>query len=78
MFIVGRAVAGMGGAGLINGALNTVTAVALLEKRPTLIGLTFSISTIGSVIGPLIGGALTEKVTWRWCMFSYLTKRLQE
>lgn len=73
MFIVGRAVAGMGGVGLMNGCLNTVTAVAPLEKRPTLVGLTISIGTIGSVIGPLIGGALTEKLTWRWCMVSHLT-----
>ena len=59
----------------MNGCLNTLTAVAPLEKRPTLIGLTFSISTVGYVIGPVIGGALTEKVTWRWCTISYITKR---
>jgi MFS family permease len=72
MFIVGRAVAGVGGAGLINGCINSLTAVAPLEKRPTLMGMIFSVSTIGSVIGPLIGGALTEKLTWRWCKFFHL------
>lgn len=68
----------MGGAGLMNGCFNTLTAVVPLEKRPTLIGLTFSISAVGSVIEPLIGGALTEKVTWRWGMPSSLTKRSWE
>ena len=24
---------------------------------------------IGTVIGPIIGGALTENVTWRWCFY---------
>jgi MFS family permease len=75
MFIVGRAVTRMGGAGLVNGCLNTLTVVAPLEKRPTLIGLTFSISTMGSVIGPFIGGALTEKLIWRWCMFSLIIEK---
>jgi len=56
MFIVGRAVAGIGGAGLINGCLNIVNAAAPLSKRPTLVGLTISIASLGSVAGPLIDG----------------------
>jgi MFS family permease len=34
MLIVGRAVAGMGGSGLINGALTILSAAVTLEKRP--------------------------------------------
>jgi MFS family permease len=34
MLIVGRAVAGLGGAGIINGAITIVSSCTPLEKRP--------------------------------------------
>lgn len=86
MFIVGRAVAGMGGSGIINGALTIVANCAPMHKRPStpflnkiedisltaavLIGLMMSICQLGLVLGPVIGGALTQYATWRWCKFS--------
>jgi MFS family permease len=36
MFIVGRAVAGMGGSGITNGALTIIALVAPMEKRPSM------------------------------------------
>ncbi|KXX78453.1 putative HC-toxin efflux carrier TOXA [Madurella mycetomatis] len=40
MLIIGRAVAGMGAAGMINGAITIVSSCAPLEKRPALLGMT--------------------------------------
>jgi MFS family permease len=71
MLIVGRAVAGMGGSGLINGALTIITASVPLRKRPLLLGSLMSVAQIGTVLGPLIGGALTQYTTWRWCKSSF-------
>jgi MFS family permease len=34
MLIVGRAVQGIGGSGLLTGALNVITAISTREKRP--------------------------------------------
>ncbi|KAF1960439.1 efflux pump protein, partial [Byssothecium circinans] len=67
MLIAGRAVAGLGAAGLMNGGLNIITNSSPLEKRPLYTGIMIGIGRMGLVSGPLIGGALTEHATWRWC-----------
>lgn len=63
MLIVGRAIQGMGTAGLQNGAFTIISAAAPLAKRPALIGMCQGIAQLGGVIGPLIGGALTQYTT---------------
>ncbi|KAK4555208.1 hypothetical protein LTR86_007504 [Recurvomyces mirabilis] len=69
MLIVGRAVAGMGTAGLQNGAFTIISASVPLHKRPALIGILQALAQLGIVFGPLIGGALTQYTTWRWCFY---------
>ena len=77
MLIVGRAVAGMGGSGLTNGALTIITASVPLKKRPALLGGLMSVAQLGTVLGPLIGGALTQYTTWRWCRFGFFSSKPQ-
>jgi len=68
-FIAGRAVAGLGGAGLFSGATAIVVLVAPLATRPVVNGMIGAIFGVCSILGPLIGGILAEKSTWRWCFW---------
>ena len=65
-FIVGRAVAGLGAAGLLQGAFGILTYVCDLKTRPLFLAIVVSLFGLMSGVGPLIGGGFTENVTWRW------------
>ncbi|KAF3916666.1 hypothetical protein ABW20_dc0105089 [Dactylellina cionopaga] len=69
--IIGRAIAGIGSAGIFAGALLIVAQTVPLEKRPTYTGMIGSMYGLASVAGPLLGGVFTdsEKLTWRWCFW---------
>ena len=71
--IVGRAIAGWGSSGIFTGALVSTQYILPLRKRPIVMGMMGAVFGISSVAGPLMGGALTDKVSWRWCfyMFAY-------
>lgn len=64
---MGRAVAGMGSAGLMNGAITILTHAVPMEKRPVYLGFMISTAQLALAVGPLIGGALTQYASWRWC-----------
>lgn len=67
MFIVGRAIAGAGAAALFSGGMTIIGYSVPLRKRAIYIAALSSMFGIASVIGPLLGGALTDKASWRWC-----------
>lgn len=69
-FIIGRAIAGIGGAGVMNGAVTLLSHTIPLAKRPKYQGMFGAAFGLASVVGPLLGGVFTTRVTWRWCFYS--------
>lgn len=67
MFIIGRAVAGIGGSGVVSGGLSVIAIVTPTHQRPLFTGLITSLYALGTVVAPIIGGSFATNVTWRWC-----------
>ncbi|EFX01400.1 efflux pump antibiotic resistance protein [Grosmannia clavigera kw1407] len=67
--IIGRAIAGVGAAGVSSGTYTLIAFAARPERRPVFVGIFGLCFGLASVVGPLIGGAFTGHVTWRWCFY---------
>ena len=64
--IVGRAICGIGAAGILAGCYIIVAFSVRPEKRPAFAGVLAATYGVGSSIAPVIGGALADRVSWRW------------
>ncbi|MDJ1136064.1 MFS transporter [Streptomyces iconiensis] len=66
IFVLGRAVQGIGG-GLVIVALYVTVSRAFPEKlRPTVMAAFAASWVVPAIVGPLISGTVTEHLGWRW------------
>ncbi|TGO66059.1 hypothetical protein BOTNAR_0069g00090 [Botryotinia narcissicola] len=66
LMLVGRSVQGIGGGGILSLGEIVITDLVPLSVRGAYFGYMGGIWAIGSVGGPLMGGAFAENVSWRW------------
>lgn len=69
MFIVGRAIAGVGSSGIGNGALTIISAILPPRAQAQAMGINMGLGQLGLALGPIVGGLFTEYVSWRWCFY---------
>ena len=67
--LTGRVVQGIGGGGIITLAQIIYGDIVPLRQRPKYFALVLGTWALGTMFGPLIGGAFVEKATWRWCFY---------
>ncbi|KAI0410612.1 putative MFS aflatoxin efflux pump [Xylaria grammica] len=69
VLIVGRSIQGVGASGIYSGAVVGIVYSVPLRQRPFFMGLFGAVSGVASILGPLVGGAFTSHVSWRWCFY---------
>ncbi len=67
--IVARVVQGLGAASLFTTAFAVVADLFTARERGKYSGIFGAVFGLSSVIGPLVGGFITDTFNWHWCFF---------
>lgn len=69
VLLLGRVIQGVGGAGIITLSQLIFADLVPLRQRPTYFSMVLGAWALGSLLGPLVGGAFVEKASWPWCFW---------
>lgn len=64
-----RALQGLGGGGLLVGVMATIGDLVSPRERGRYQGLFAAIMALAMIAGPLIGGFITDHLSWRWAFY---------
>src|SRR6185437_14234434 len=67
--IAARAVQGIGAALMMPATLSIISASFDVRERGTAIGIWAGVSAVALAIGPLLGGIITEHISWNWIFY---------
>ncbi|KAF2009827.1 multidrug resistance protein fnx1 [Aaosphaeria arxii CBS 175.79] len=69
MLIASRVIQGIGGGGLIVLVNICISDLFAMRERGAYFGIIGGVWALASSLGPVVGGAFTQKVSWRWCFY---------
>jgi MFS transporter, DHA2 family, glioxin efflux transporter len=69
VFIIGRALNGLGAAGIGTGAYTIIAFITPPNKRAVYTGFVGMSFGVACVVGPLVGGVFADTISWRWCFW---------
>ncbi|OUM63036.1 hypothetical protein PIROE2DRAFT_61506 [Piromyces sp. E2] len=69
MLIISRGFQGISGGGILAMTNIIIADIVPLRKRGIYMGVVGAVFAFSSVIGPLVGGFFTDKLSWRWAFF---------
>ncbi len=67
--ILARAVTGIGGGAMMALSATTIGDIFSPRDRGRWMGLIMSVFGLGSIVGPLVGGFITDHLGWRWVFY---------
>ncbi|PSN58839.1 MFS general substrate transporter [Corynespora cassiicola Philippines] len=67
VMLVGRCAQGVGGGGIITMTQLIFCDMVPLRQRPKYFAIVLASWSVGTIAGPVVGGCLVEKASWRWC-----------
>jgi len=67
--IIFRAIQGLGAGALIPLAMTIIGDIFTLKERARMQALFSGVWGLSSVIGPIVGGFITDNISWRWVFF---------
>lgn len=69
MLIAARVVQGVGAAFMMPATLSIITATFPPRERGAALGIWAGVSAMALAIGPLVGGLITESISWNWVFY---------
>ncbi|EOA89022.1 uncharacterized protein SETTUDRAFT_168220 [Exserohilum turcica Et28A] len=69
MLIAARVVQGIGGGGIVTLVNICISDLFSVRDRGAYFGVIGGVWALASSLGPVVGGLLTQKVSWRWCFY---------
>ncbi|OLY79588.1 putative MFS-type transporter, partial [Smittium mucronatum] len=69
MLIAARAIMGIGASSSLAMVNIIIADIVPIRKRGKYMGIISAFNGVGQVIGPLLGGVISDKLSWRWTNF---------